>query len=310
MKIVRFLDQEIAEDLTMDIDDVRYALDTLQKDGLLYWHRLSGLVIVTEHWRHNRIINPSISKHIEKVVMELPDKCGVESFSKIAEIFGTMVSAAHFGDPSFVKNKESISKVEAYYLRIVMAATQRIEAIMTHVSDTHADTYVPLKEVGRREERVGKGKKEKDKSPLRGPLKGAQGSGAQGSLVCECENEVKFTEEEEREQRLILSAVRYFTEKYQQHRGARHRPINGESNLDLMRRVLEVLDGYSFAEDGDENTRRVIDAYFRRDYTDCDYSFWHFTTERVWGYVGVELGILDSVSYFDVDGQARDIIEY
>jgi hypothetical protein len=45
MKIVRFLDQEIAEDLRMDIDDVRYALDTLQKDGLLYWHRLSGLVI-------------------------------------------------------------------------------------------------------------------------------------------------------------------------------------------------------------------------------------------------------------------------
>jgi hypothetical protein len=55
---------------------------------------------------------------------------------------------------------------------------------------------------------------------------------------------------------------------------------------------------------------RVIDAYFDKNYGDCDYSFWHFTTDRVWGYLAVKLGLLDERAYFDIDGQPYEMIEY
>jgi hypothetical protein len=78
-----------------------------------------------------------------------------------------------------------------------------------------------------------------------------------------------------------------------------------------MLHIIDVLDERYTAEESNERLSKdlesIIDAYFHHKYRkDCNYQFWHFATDKVWGNVALQLEILDSTEYFEHDGSVRD----
>jgi DNA-binding transcriptional regulator YhcF (GntR family) len=285
MGIFPFIDQQIAERTKINLEDVRAALDELQSDGLIYWHKVSHFILVNEYWRHNWIENPSVAKHIEKVVRKLPQKCGFDSFKKIEKLFEELSSI-----PSNPKS--------AIYSPIVTEAKAKVALAMAGKITEYTcvgHMYPTQKEVGSR------------KKDLKGSLSGAIKSSPKIGRV-EVETETRFSPEERES---ALRAVEYFRSKFQSLWRVTHPPINGNSNLERMCHVIEILADCTDSGTGYDNTLKVIDTYFDKDYgAGCDYSFWHFTTDRVWGYLAVKLGLLYEEMYFDTDGQPNESIEY
>jgi hypothetical protein len=142
------------------------------------------------------------------------------------------------------------------------------------------------------------------------------GSGNETGLSYE-PPDIPFDDDDERysweDRRAACNAIEHFTDQFQALRGSEHPPINGISNLYRMCHVLDILaEGEELSSmETEQKVFLVIDAYFNKDYgAGCDYSFWHFTTDRVWGYLAVKLGLLYEEMYFDTDGQPNESIEY
>jgi hypothetical protein len=53
MGIIPFLEHLLSKTMQMDLPDVQMALEVLQNDGLIYWHKTRDFVLATEYWRHN-----------------------------------------------------------------------------------------------------------------------------------------------------------------------------------------------------------------------------------------------------------------
>jgi DNA-binding Lrp family transcriptional regulator len=104
------------------------------------------------------------------------------------------------------------------------------------------------------------------------------------------------------------NAIEYFKTLYRRHRGYAHRPVYGESNLQRILHVLDALD-CTDAIEGYDTMFQIMRVYFQKDYADCDYSFWHFTKDRIWGYLAFKMEILGHESLFEADGSMVDVIE-
>jgi hypothetical protein len=112
----------------------------------------------------------------------------------------------------------------------------------------------------------------------------------------------------DKEIHLAECALEQFRAIYRKHRGHEHRPVNGESNLDRMLHILDILDSTDAIEAYD-TAIQIMRAYFQTDYAKCDYSFWHFTEDRAWGYLAFKMGILGYEVLFEADGSMVDVIE-
>jgi hypothetical protein len=159
--IVPFLDNHLAKIMGMDLPDVQRSLNTLQEDGLIYWHKPSDFVLVIEYWRHNWIENPKIASHIGKVVRKLPRKCGSESFKKIEELFIWL-------DATAIKNGQK----QSHYSQIIEEARSKLALypVSKNTGDTCIGYIYPIqKEVGNKEVKE-KRKKEKGIGIKESPL--------------------------------------------------------------------------------------------------------------------------------------------
>lgn len=301
MGVFDLLQKRLEKQLGMKPSDVNKALRQLEEGCLIYVHKKSDFLLVKEHWHHNRIQNPSISAHCVKVVKQLPKKCGVESFKEIRNLFQQLSDFARRADSSFVKNDsvEEVEKKMSWYQDIADIASVRMNEFDTskerHMCSTHmSDT----KEVGTRNEAVGNSNRYRDVSD--------ETSAADESPFEDFEEKIDFYPEAEQE--YARRVIDYFRDTYQKYRGEPHPTIMGESNT---LRILHIIDVLGYDNDIGQKLGDMIHEYFKHKYQEgCNYQFWHFATDRVWGNIAVQLYLIDNTEYFEPDGTVKEAVDY